>query len=67
MAALIPDERYFILASCIFFFLLVRMEQAISGTSAAAYTVMEPHELDKPKRFAGFVLHKSQNISLCEK
>ena len=42
MAALIPDKRCFILAGFIFF-LLMKTEQAISGTSAATYKVMEPH------------------------
>ena len=42
MAALIPDERCFILAGLIFF-LLIKTVQAISGTSAATYKVMEPH------------------------
>ena len=42
MAALITDERSFVLARLIFF-LLMKTEQAISGTSAATYKVMEPH------------------------
>ena len=42
MAGLIPDERCFVLASNIFF-LLIKMEQAISGTSAATYKMMEPY------------------------
>ena len=49
MAALIPDERSFVLAGFIFF-LLMKTEQAISGTRAATYKVMEPHwiHLDTP-------------------
>ena len=40
MAGLIPDERCFVLASFIFF-LLMKMEQAISRTSAATYKLMK--------------------------
>ena len=42
MAALIPDERCFVLASLIFF-LLFKMQQAKSGTSDATNKVIEPH------------------------
>ena len=42
MAALIQDERCFVLAGFIFF-LLMKTEQVISGTSAATYRVTEPH------------------------
>ena len=42
MAALITDERCCIIASFIIF-LLMKTEQAKSGTSAATYNVMEPH------------------------
>ena len=42
MAALIPDERCFIYVPLIFF-LQMKMEQALSGTNAATYKVMEPH------------------------
>ena len=42
MAALIPDERCFVLA-CLIFFLLMKTEQAVSWTSASTYKVMEPH------------------------
>ena len=37
-----PGKRCFVLASYIFF-LLVKTEQAISGTSAVTYKVMESH------------------------
>ena len=46
MAALIRDERCFVLASFIFF-LLMKTEQATSGTSAATYKVMKPHYMDQ--------------------
>ena len=39
MAALTPDERCFVLASLI----LMKTEQAVSGTSTATYKVIEPH------------------------
>ena len=42
MAALTPNERCFVLESYIFF-LLIKTEQAKSGTSAATYKVLEPH------------------------
>ena len=42
MAVLIPDERCFVLARLIFF-LQMKTEQAIYGTSAAVYKVLEPH------------------------
>ena len=42
MAALIWDERSFVLPSFILF-LLMKTQQAKYGTSAAAYEVMEPH------------------------
>ena len=42
MAALVPDERCFVLASFIFF-LLMKTDYASSGSSAATYKVMEPH------------------------
>ena len=42
MAAFIPDGKCFVIASLIFF-LLIKTEQAISGTSAATSMVMEPH------------------------
>ena len=41
MAALILDERCFISASLIFF-LQIKTEQAISGSSAATFKAMEP-------------------------
>ena len=42
VAALIPDERWVVLAHNIFFFPL-EIRQAISGTSAATYKLTEPH------------------------
>ena len=42
MAELIPDERYAILANH-YFFLQIKTQQAISGTSAATCKLMEPH------------------------
>ena len=42
MAALTPNERCFVLESYIFF-LLIKTEQAKSGTSAATYKVLEIH------------------------
>ena len=60
MTALILDERCFVSVSY-FFFLLMKMEEAISGTSAATYKVMEPHlsktfffNFDSPFRFHFF-------------
>ena len=44
MTALILDERCFVLASYVFF-LLMKTEQVISGTSAATYKVTEPNKL----------------------
>ena len=46
MAALIPDERCFV-SACFMFISLMKQEQAVSGTSAAAYKVMDPHS-EKP-------------------
>ena len=43
MAALILDERCVILASFIFF-LQIKMQQAISGTSAATYKTSKPYQ-----------------------
>ena len=51
MAALIPDERWFILH---FFFLQIKTQQAISGTSGATYKVMEPHYDQSPKDLLHF-------------
>ena len=42
MAALIPDKRCVALVSFIFF-LQIKTQHALSGTSAATYKVMEPH------------------------
>ena len=42
MAAVIPAKRCVVLASFILIF-VIKKQQAISGTSAATYKVMEPH------------------------
>ena len=42
MAAVIPTKRWVVLASFILIF-VIKKQQAISGTSAATYKVMEPH------------------------
>ena len=55
MAVLIPDERCFVLARLIFF-LQMKTEQAICGTSAATYKVMEPHWQR--------LLHQSSSLAL---
>ena len=57
MAVLIPDERCFVLARFIFF-LQMKTEQAICGTSAATYKVMEPHWQRLLHQSSSLALHK---------
>ena len=64
MAGLIPDGRCFLLASYTFF-LLIKTEQAISGTSAATSKMMEPYLLQL-RQFIRSGFHCSSEFELIE-